>query len=258
MEKKYLQNATDLGHWLGSLFPELGQVKGVAIVRTLFNGIAHSLYDQVLTGVADPHVQIQGFGSTRVIERQPRQARNPKTGAQIKLDKRLVVKWTPSDSFKSALNDPKGGEAYFQSLPMGMGDSAGSTENGSSPSFNKVNFESAEGVDRAFGRGRTSLASIGGGSNGKRGPGRPAGSGSSTKKKAKPKKPSSKPTSKTSAKKTPSKGKYRSNTQGAHRRKTAQMGGGNLVDLSAFLKQIAALAGAQVPRKRGRRPKVMA
>lgn len=171
MESRYIQNATDLGRWIGELFPDLKGAKGIAVVRTLFNGIATSLYTQVKDGVTDPHVQIQGFGSTRVVKRQPRRARNPKTGEEVRLGERYTLKWTPSDGFKSALNDPKG-QDYFKSLPVGLPEgftesvpvSSRNSHNGKS-AFNQLEFESMENVDRVLGRSRATAQSLGGGSS---------------------------------------------------------------------------------------------
>jgi DNA-binding protein HU-beta len=50
-------------------------------------------------------IEIRGFGTFKVKERQPRIARNPKTGAQVELDKRFVPMFKVSKEFKKAVNE---------------------------------------------------------------------------------------------------------------------------------------------------------
>ncbi len=50
-------------------------------------------------------IEIRGFGTFKVKERQPRIARNPKTGAQVELDKRFVPMFKVSKEFKKTVNE---------------------------------------------------------------------------------------------------------------------------------------------------------
>lgn len=52
-------------------------------------------------------VEIRGLGSFRIIEREPRLARNPKTGEMIQLPKRRVPQFRPSKDLKKAVNETK-------------------------------------------------------------------------------------------------------------------------------------------------------
>ena len=46
-------------------------------------------------------VTIMGFGTFYTVTRQPRKARNPKTGALINIPKRTVPRWRASPKIKS-------------------------------------------------------------------------------------------------------------------------------------------------------------
>ncbi|MCX7877488.1 MAG: integration host factor subunit beta [Ignavibacteria bacterium] len=50
-------------------------------------------------------IEIRGFGTFKVKERQPRTARNPKTGAKVELARRFVPMFKVSKEFKKAVND---------------------------------------------------------------------------------------------------------------------------------------------------------
>jgi DNA-binding protein HU-beta len=50
-------------------------------------------------------IEIRGFGTFKVKERNPRTARNPKTGAKVDLGKRFVPMFKVSKEFKKAVND---------------------------------------------------------------------------------------------------------------------------------------------------------
>src|SRR4030095_9352342 len=50
-------------------------------------------------------IEIRGFGTFKVKERNPRTARNPKTGAKVDLGKRYVPMFKVSKEFKKAVND---------------------------------------------------------------------------------------------------------------------------------------------------------
>lgn len=49
-------------------------------------------------------VEIRGLGSFRIIERQPRLARNPKTGEKVQLPRRRVPQFRPSKDLRKSAN----------------------------------------------------------------------------------------------------------------------------------------------------------
>lgn len=49
-------------------------------------------------------VEIRGLGSFRIIDRNPRLARNPKTGEKIQLPKRRVPQFKPSRDMRKSVN----------------------------------------------------------------------------------------------------------------------------------------------------------
>ncbi len=50
-------------------------------------------------------VEIRGLGSFRIIDREPRKARNPKTGETIQLPKRKIPRIKPSKEIRKMLLD---------------------------------------------------------------------------------------------------------------------------------------------------------
>jgi DNA-binding protein HU-beta len=68
-----------------------------AAVESFFEGITKSLKKgQPITFV--------GFGTFKTAQRKARMARNPQTGAAIKIPKRRVVRFTAGKALKGALN----------------------------------------------------------------------------------------------------------------------------------------------------------
>ena len=68
-----------------------------AAVESFFDGINKSLKKgQPITFV--------GFGTFKTAQRKARIARNPQTGAEIKVPKRRVVRFSAGKALKSALN----------------------------------------------------------------------------------------------------------------------------------------------------------
>ena len=68
-----------------------------AAVESFFEGITKSLKKgQPITFV--------GFGTFKTAQRKARMARNPQTGAAIKVPKRRVVRFTPGKALKGAVN----------------------------------------------------------------------------------------------------------------------------------------------------------
>jgi DNA-binding protein HU-beta len=78
---------------------ETGITKGqaAAAVDSLLKGITQSLKK------GDP-VTFVGFGTFKTAQRKARVARNPQTGAPIKIPKRRVVRFTVGKALKGAVN----------------------------------------------------------------------------------------------------------------------------------------------------------
>ena len=75
----------------------LTKVAAAAAVDSFFEGITKSLRKgQPITFV--------GFGTFKTAQRKARTARNPQTGAAIKIPKRRVVRFTAGKALKGAVN----------------------------------------------------------------------------------------------------------------------------------------------------------
>jgi len=69
--------------------------------EAVVNGFIIAIHEALKNG---QEVEIRGLGSFRIIERDPRLARNPKTGEKIQLPKRRVPQFRPSKDLKEAVN----------------------------------------------------------------------------------------------------------------------------------------------------------
>jgi DNA-binding protein HU-beta len=75
----------------------LTKVAATAAVDSFFEGITKSLKKgQAITFV--------GFGTFKTAQRKARTARNPQTGAAIKIPKRRVVRFSAGKALKGAVN----------------------------------------------------------------------------------------------------------------------------------------------------------
>ena len=75
----------------------LTKAAAAGAVESLLKGIAQSLKK------GDP-VTFVGFGTFKTAQRKARLARNPQTGAAIKIPKRRVVRFTVGKALKVAVN----------------------------------------------------------------------------------------------------------------------------------------------------------
>jgi DNA-binding protein HU-beta len=75
----------------------LSKVNAAAAVESFIEGITKSLKK----GHA---ITFVGFGTFKTAQRKARMARNPKTGAAIKIPKRRVVRFNAGKALKSAVN----------------------------------------------------------------------------------------------------------------------------------------------------------
>ncbi|HXE31356.1 MAG TPA: HU family DNA-binding protein [Terriglobales bacterium] len=68
------------------------------IVDTIFSSIVDSLR-------AGDKIEIRGFGSFRIRQREARQGRNPKTGAPVAVAARKVPFFKPSKELRDGINE---------------------------------------------------------------------------------------------------------------------------------------------------------
>ena len=81
-----------------SLDTGITKTTAAAAVESFFEGITKSLKKgQPITFV--------GFGTFKTAQRKARTARNPQTGAAIKIPKRRVVRFSAGKALKSAVNE---------------------------------------------------------------------------------------------------------------------------------------------------------
>jgi integration host factor subunit alpha len=50
------------------------------------------------------HILVSGFGKWEIKKKRPRKGRNPQTGADLTIDSRKVVKFSPSSTLRRKLN----------------------------------------------------------------------------------------------------------------------------------------------------------
>ena len=85
----------------GDLINEVAQIvstkkQAQEVVDTVFTTITNALQKN------EP-VQIAGFGSFKTAKREARTGRNPQTGAEIKIDARMVPKFVAGKALKDAV-----------------------------------------------------------------------------------------------------------------------------------------------------------
>jgi DNA-binding protein HU-beta len=73
-------------------------------VTWFFDTIANSLE-------RGDEVRIHGFGAFKTSQRAARMGRNPRTGEQVRVPARRVVRFSPSTTLSSALKTTRGGRA---------------------------------------------------------------------------------------------------------------------------------------------------
>ena len=70
-------------------------------VEIVLTGLLANIIDSVREG---DRVEIRGFGSFYVKERQPRMVKNPKTNRVVSVDHRFVPVFKPAKNFKKSVN----------------------------------------------------------------------------------------------------------------------------------------------------------
>jgi DNA-binding protein HU-beta len=75
----------------------LSKSSAAAALDSFFDGVTRSLKK-------GDSITFVGFGTFKTSQRKARLARNPQTGAAIKVPKRRVVRFSPGKALKSAVN----------------------------------------------------------------------------------------------------------------------------------------------------------
>jgi len=80
-----------------SRLTELTRKDSEVIVETIFEGIVRSLR-------SGEKIEIRGFGSFRIRQRNPRIGRNPKTGDKVEVPAKKIPFFKPSKELKDMVN----------------------------------------------------------------------------------------------------------------------------------------------------------
>ncbi|KQC09747.1 MAG: integration host factor subunit beta [Desulfuromonas sp. SDB] len=73
-------------------------------VSYVVNIVFDSMIDAIKRG---ERIELRGFGSFEIRERKPRMGRNPKSGAEVKLEKRKVPVFKTGKELRIMVNDKK-------------------------------------------------------------------------------------------------------------------------------------------------------
>jgi nucleoid DNA-binding protein len=79
---------------------QMPKAKADEIVDTMLDGIKNALISQ-------GSISFVGFGRFHAADRAPRTGRNPSTGGKVQIPARKVIKFTPGDPLKKAINPEK-------------------------------------------------------------------------------------------------------------------------------------------------------
>ncbi len=77
---------------------------GVTKLETeiLVDGFFKTIADALANG---EHLEVRGFGTFKTKKREPRMARNPRTGAQVPLEEHYVPTFKPSRELRSLIDE---------------------------------------------------------------------------------------------------------------------------------------------------------
>lgn len=83
---------------------EIAKSTGLTKIETkaVVDGVFGSIMNAISTG---KRIELRGFGVFKHKSRKPRMARNPKSGAQVPLEKRYVPVFKPSPEFLHKVNE---------------------------------------------------------------------------------------------------------------------------------------------------------
>ena len=78
----------------------LTQIQAREIIQRVFDGITQTLLNE-------GRIELRNFGVFEVKKRQPRKARNPRTGEKVKVPARLVVTFKPGREMEERVGQLK-------------------------------------------------------------------------------------------------------------------------------------------------------
>lgn len=94
-------NKSDLIERLSGKLRNLSRKEVVFLVETIFDQMTHAL-------VGGDRIEIRGFGTFEVRVREPRQGRNPKTGAKVYVNTRKVPFFKVGKELRERVNNNAG------------------------------------------------------------------------------------------------------------------------------------------------------
>ncbi|MBU3949835.1 MAG: HU family DNA-binding protein [Proteobacteria bacterium] len=89
-------NKTDLVNEVAAIVSNTKEAK--AVVDCIFTSMTSALKN-------GDEIKLSGFGTFKVKERKARTGRNPKTGAEIKIDKSKAAKFSAAKALKDAISE---------------------------------------------------------------------------------------------------------------------------------------------------------
>lgn len=92
---------------------DLTRRDGEVIVETVFEAVTGALKN-------GDKIEIRGFGSFRIRQRQPRTGRNPKTGVKVEVPAKRVPYFKPSKELRDLVNPIPGQAAQRDPDPPGQ------------------------------------------------------------------------------------------------------------------------------------------
>lgn len=91
-------NKSDLIHILSERYGHISSRDIELAVKSLVEQMSDTLS-------SGDRIEIRGFGSFSIRYRQPRAARNPKTGTRVELDSKYVPHFKPGKELREKVND---------------------------------------------------------------------------------------------------------------------------------------------------------
>lgn len=81
------------------------KVEGLTLKQTEI--VIDTVFESIKTALErGEKVEIRGFGNFRLKERQPRKARNPKTGESVEVPGKKAIRFKVGKALREALNPP--------------------------------------------------------------------------------------------------------------------------------------------------------
>ncbi len=86
------------------IIDEIAKATGLTKIETkaVVDGVLSTIINAVASG---KRIELRGFGVFKSKERRARQARNPKTGELVTLERRFVPVFKPSPEFQKLVNN---------------------------------------------------------------------------------------------------------------------------------------------------------